>query len=137
MNINTQTKWIIGLAVVLALVVGILIGNCFDGNRSDKYGMHRMPNGDMMMNDGSMKGAHDMNEMMDGMAKSLEGKTGDAFDSAFLKEMIVHHEGAVVMAEQVLSTSKRPELIKLANDIITAQTGEIKMMGDWQKAWFK
>ena len=99
--------------------------------------MHRMPNGDMMMNDGSMVGAHDMKGMMDGMQKSLEGKTGDAFDQAFLKEMIVHHEGAVVMAKQVLATSKRPELIKLANDIITAQTGEIKTMGDWQKAWFK
>lgn len=68
---------------------------------------------------------------------SLEGKTGDAFDQAFLKEMIVHHEGAVVMAQQVLATSKRPELIKLANDIISAQTKEIAQMKEWQKAWFR
>lgn len=132
MNINTQTKWIIGLAVALALVVGILIGKSLDGKNVNKNGMHRMPNGEMMMNDGSI-----MESMMHGMSASLEGKTGDEFDAAFLKEMIVHHEGAVAMAKQVLATSKRPELIKLANDIITAQTGEIKMMSDWQKAWFK
>ncbi len=129
---NTQTKWIMGLAVALALVVGILIGKGFCGAGYRGGMMHQMPNGQMMMNN-----AMDMDEMMKGMSASLEGKTGDAFDQAFLKEMIVHHEGAVVMAKQVLATSKRPELIKLANDIITAQTGEIKMMGDWQKAWFK
>jgi uncharacterized protein (DUF305 family) len=92
---------------------------------------HRMPDGTMMMNNGM--GMHDMMESMTG---SLQGKTGDAFDKAFLEEMIVHHEGAVEMAKQVLATSKRPELIKLANDIITAQTGEIKMMSDWNKTWF-
>ena len=77
-----------------------------------------------------------MDQMMDGMMAELEGKTGDAFDKAFLSEMIVHHEGAVVMAKSVLKNSKRPELIKLANDIITAQTGEIGMMTNWQKTWF-
>ena len=119
------------LVAILAVVVGYFIGSGVCGNRNGGM-MHQMPNGQMMMNN-----AMDMDEMMKGMSASLEGKTGDAFDEAFLKEMIVHHEGAVVMAKQVLATSKRPELIKLANDIITAQTGEIKMMGDWQKAWFK
>jgi uncharacterized protein (DUF305 family) len=41
------------------------------------------------------------------------------------------------MAQQVLATSKRPELIKLANDIISAQTKEIAQMKEWQKAWFR
>lgn len=77
-----------------------------------------------------------MEESMAGMTDSLKGKTGDAFDQAFLQEMVVHHEGAVTMAEQVLATSKRPELRKLAEDIITAQTKEIKMMQDWEKQWF-
>lgn len=123
---------IILLVAILAVVIGYFIGSATCGNRMNNNGMHRMPNGEMMMNEGSSMG-----NMMHQMSASLEGKTGDVFDEAFLKEMIVHHEGAVVMAKQVLATSKRPELIKLANDIITAQTGEIKMMGDWQKAWFK
>lgn len=77
-----------------------------------------------------------MEESMGSMTASLSGKTGDAFDQAFLQEMIVHHEGAVAMAGQVLATSKRPELRKLAEEIIAAQTKEIDMMRDWEKSWF-
>ena len=94
--------------------------------------MHQTPNGSMVGGNGHM----DMDSMMSSMMAELEGKTGDAFDKAFLSEMIVHHEGAVFMAEAVLKSSKRPELIKLANEIISAQTGEITMMKNWQKAWF-
>ena len=75
-------------------------------------------------------------ESMGSMTDSLKGKTGDAFDQAFLQEMVVHHKGAVVMAEQVLATSQRPELRKLAEDIIAAQTKEINMMKDWEQIWF-
>ncbi|MFM2383712.1 MAG: hypothetical protein RIQ72_284, partial [Candidatus Parcubacteria bacterium] len=67
----------------------------------------------------------------------LEGKTGLEFDQAFLSEMIIHHQGAVDMAKQVLATSKRPELMKLANEIIAAQTKEIEMMKKWQTEWVK
>jgi uncharacterized protein (DUF305 family) len=91
-----------------------------------------MPDGSMMYNVGM-----DMDSMMGGMMSSISGKTGDDFDKAFLSEMIVHHEGAVAMAKQVLTTSKKPELIKLANDIISAQNKEIEMMKAWQKSWFK
>ena len=94
--------------------------------------MHQMEDGTMMSNV-----PMDMESMMDGMMASLQGKKGDAFDKEFLAEMIVHHQGAVEMAKAVLANSKRPELIQLANDIISAQTKEIGMMQDWQKAWFK
>jgi uncharacterized protein (DUF305 family) len=77
-----------------------------------------------------------MSHSMDGMTSALHGKNGDVFDKEFLSEMIVHHQGAVEMAQMVLAVSKRPELTKLANEIIFAQTKEIEMMKDWQKAWF-
>jgi uncharacterized protein (DUF305 family) len=77
-----------------------------------------------------------MQHTMDSMSAGLEGKTGDEFDKAFLKEMIVHHEGAVEMAHAVHATSKRPELLKLADDIISAQTSEIELMKQWQHDWF-
>ncbi|MES2408666.1 MAG: DUF305 domain-containing protein [Patescibacteria group bacterium] len=93
---------------------------------------HRMSDGTMMNNVGM-----DMDSMMVAMTASLNGKTGDAFDKEFLAQMIVHHEGAVAMAKQVLATSKRPELLKLANDIIAAQTKEIEMKKGWQSQWFK
>ncbi len=77
-----------------------------------------------------------MHGAMNGMMMSLEGKTGDALDVAFLDEMIVHHEGAIEMAQTLLRGTKRPELIKLGNDIITAQTAEIEMMKGWRTTWF-
>lgn len=112
--------------VLLGLVVGYLLWG-----RTINSDMHKMPNGEMMHNMHDM----DMQSMMDGMMQNLDGKMGAEFDQAFLAEMIVHHQGAVVMAEAVLKQSTNPELIKLANDIITAQNGEIKMMQDWQKVW--
>jgi uncharacterized protein (DUF305 family) len=78
-----------------------------------------------------------MHGAMDDMMVGLKGKTGDAFDKAFLDEMIVHHEGAVEMANQVLEVTKREELRNLAFQIIAAQTTEIEQMNAWRAAWFK
>lgn len=118
------------LVAVLVFTLGFLAGNSTDrGMMESMDGAHHMPMGNSM--------DHSMGSMMDSMSAALSGKTGDEFDKAFLDEMVVHHEGAVVMARQVLATSKRPELITLANDIIEAQTKEIGMMKGWRQAWFK
>lgn len=79
---------------------------------------------------------HNMDSTMSGMTAGLENKQGAAFEQAFIKEMIVHHEGAVAMAEMVLQKTQRPELVQLANDIISAQTREINMMRGWDTQWF-
>ncbi len=126
-----KNKW---GTIVLAGAVGIFAGWVAWGmNATPREGMHIMP-GRHMMHDRDMG---NMEAMMHDMNAVLEGKTGDEFDEAFLKEMIVHHEGAVDMAEKVLEVSQRPELIKLANDIIKAQTVEIEMMNKWKTEWFK
>lgn len=90
-----------------------------------------------MMDGTMMSNSTDMEDMMASMNVALVGKTGDDFDKAFLSQMIVHHQGAVSMAQMVLNTSARPELKKLASDIISAQNNEIQMMKDWQQNWFK
>ena len=59
------------------------------------------------------------------------------FDKRFLDAMIPHHDGAVVMAQEALAKSKRPEIQKLAQDIISSQETEIKQMQQWQQAWYK
>ncbi|MCS6910364.1 MAG: DUF305 domain-containing protein [Anaerolineales bacterium] len=46
----------------------------------------------------------------------------------FLRMMIDHHRGGVLMAESVLAQTQRPEVRRLAESIITAQTGEIRYM---------
>lgn len=79
---------------------------------------------------------HDMGDMtMSGMTSSLVGKTGDGYDSAFIQEMIEHHEGAVEMAKLSASRAKHDEIKKLSQDIITAQEKEIAQMKQWQANW--
>lgn len=126
------------LIVVISLLIGLGAGYVIRGEAtpvnqmqmSSKTGGHMMPDGSMM--GGSMT----MESMMKDMMANLEGKKGDAFDKAFLTEMIMHHEGAVVMAQAVLTSSKRSELLELAKNIISAQTSEITTMKGWQKSWF-
>jgi len=118
---------------VLGLLVGILVTiGGYSYNRPHRDMSHRMPDGSMMSNMGM-----DMESQMHSMTSSLEHKTGDAFDKEFLVQMVIHHQGAVEMAQMVLNTSKRPELIQLANDIISAQNKEITMMKEWETSLFK
>ena len=99
---------------IVMLVAGLALG--YSVREYPSSGKPMMSSGQMMgnMQMGGMGGA--MSDMMSG----LSGKTGDDFDRAFLSEMIVHHQGAVQMAQEVLKKSKRPELIQLAKDIISA-----------------
>ncbi|MDX2240365.1 MAG: DUF305 domain-containing protein [Leptolyngbyaceae cyanobacterium bins.302] len=58
------------------------------------------------------------------------------FDKRFIDAMIPHHEGAVVMANDAWQKSKRPEIQKLAQEIIGSQKNEIEQMQQWRKAWY-
>ena len=70
------------------------------------------------------------------MSKDLG--TADAhFDLRFINAMIPHHQGAVTMAEDALSKSKRPEIKQLAQEIVKAQEAEIEQMQEWRQAWYK
>ena len=133
MNLHIDKK--VGVLLVIALLVGGVIGGAVGFAGQEGHGRE----GNMMeqdqydkQKDSEMMSDQAMHTTTDG----LQGKTGDAFDKAFLSLMITHHQSAVDMAKLVLTTSKRPELIKLANGIIAAQTKEIGMMQDWQKTWF-
>lgn len=57
------------------------------------------------------------------------------FDQEFIREMIAHHEMAIMMSNMMLSVTDRPEMKKLAKDIIAAQTKEIDDMKKWSKEW--
>lgn len=72
---------------------------------------------------------------MSQMTDDLNNKTGDDFDKAFISSMIEHHQGAIDMAELAKKNAKHDELKNMSNDIVTAQSKEITMMQDWQKAW--
>ncbi len=79
------------------------------------------------------------NNMMSGSSAMGSGATmmGAAdIDKAFIEEMIPHHQAAVMMATMLKARTARPEMKKLADDIITAQTKEIEMMQGWYKTWY-
>ena len=73
--------------------------------------------------------------MMDISPDHMEKMTGAAFDRMFVDMMIPHHEGALTMARDALAKSQRPELKKLAQEIIDAQQREIEMMRRWTEEW--
>ncbi|MBE9106120.1 DUF305 domain-containing protein [Nostoc cf. edaphicum LEGE 07299] len=76
-------------------------------------------------------------DQMKTMMMSQDLGAADAeFDLRFINAMIPHHEGAVTMAQDALSKSKRPEIKKLAQEIVKAQNIEIKQMQQWRKAWY-
>jgi uncharacterized protein (DUF305 family) len=58
-----------------------------------------------------------------------------AFDLAFVRMMIEHHQGAVEMAETELRDGANAEAKQLARKIIADQRKEIEMMTKWQKEW--
>ncbi|MDF2208686.1 DUF305 domain-containing protein [Limnospira platensis] len=64
------------------------------------------------------------------------GPADENYDLRFIDAMIPHHEGAIIMAQEVLGKSERPELQNLAVEIIQAQATEIAQMREWRQAWY-
>ena len=85
---------------------------------------------------GGMAGMdHDGMDGMSGMMSAedmaeLEAATGGSFDRAFLEMMVVHHEGAVEMAQEQLEAGENPSALALAQEVIDAQQAEIQRMQD-------
>ena len=112
---------------LLTIIIATTSVNANNNGMMRMMGMHTNNSSTGMMNDDTMG--------MDQMAASLKGKTGEDFDKAFLSEMIVHHKGAIEMANIAKQNAKHNEIKKLSEDIVTAQTKEINEMKQWQKDW--
>lgn len=61
---------------------------------------------------------------------ALESADGPEASRLFLEQMIVHHEGAVEMAQTQVDDGSNPDAVELAQTIIDAQTAEIQEMQD-------
>lgn len=64
------------------------------------------------------------------------GPADESFDLRFIDAMMLHHQGAVEMAEEAVQKSDRPEIQTLAQEIIAAQQVEIDQMQQWRQAWY-
>lgn len=108
---------------------GMMMGNMQMDSR-----MHQMPDGSMMMSDGSSMGMGSMT--MDEMVGMMKGKTGKALEKEFLIGMVPHHQGAVDMARIIIADPSVSAQVKaFAEEIITAQEKEINMMNEWLKKY--
>lgn len=69
----------------------------------------------------------------------LNSLSGAEFDKEFIRQMIPHHEGAVVMSKALLEKkgkdAAKPDLKKLAETIIKDQEAEIAQMKKWLEDW--
>lgn len=134
---------------VIVILVGVLIGLWVGGYSVNNQvtGMMRMMGvsgqtmgqmgGSGMMGDADMmENSNGMEVSMNDMMSELSAVTGTERDEQFLRMMIVHHQGAIAMAERVLETTERPELKTMADAIISAQSVEIDQMKTWLEDWY-
>lgn len=123
---------------IIGVLVGILIGLGGSGYavNNQMTGMLRMMGVSstmMSMMGGSGTG---MNMSMNDMMGQMSAAAGIERDEQFLRMMIVHHQGALALAESAKETTERQELRDMANAIISAQSAEIDQMKQWLKDWF-
>jgi uncharacterized protein (DUF305 family) len=140
-------KYLYGIIGLLAgiIIAGVFASTAVNGQHAGMMRMMGMNNTGsqmrMMSQDSDDYDSHhptgSMSNTMQGMMNGLENKTGDDFDKAFISEMIVHHQGAIDMANAALKNAKHQEIKDLANAIISAQTKEINQMKEWQTNWYK
>ena len=81
--------------------------------------------GDKMMMPGEMMGLPMKGEMDMGKLRRARGRD---FDRMFLQMMIPHHAGAVMMADEALKVTARPQIREMSHAIISSQSREIGLM---------
>ena len=104
--------------------------------RGEKTAMPMKKMSNMEMSDPDDHSHHSGHSLMPGMLSSkemeaLKDAKGVAFDRLFLKGMIKHHEGALVMVKDLYDTTgagQDAEVFNFTSDVDTGQRGEIKIM---------
>jgi len=84
--------------------------------------------------DKTQNGASTLHEMPDHSAHAM-GEDGP-YDARFIDSMLIHHRGAVEMAQEALEKAEREELKIMAQVIIDAQSAEIEQMRKWREEWY-
>src|SRR5688572_15784544 len=58
------------------------------------------------------------------------------YDLQFIDTMIVHHQGAIDMADPATMKAHHAQTITLAKNILSSQKAEIAQMQAWRDKWF-
>jgi Uncharacterized protein conserved in bacteria len=65
------------------------------------------------------------------------GKADKYVDLRYINAMIAHHGGAILLAQQVKEKTKRPEIKKLAEDMLAGEPKAIAGLYQWKKDWYR
>jgi uncharacterized protein (DUF305 family) len=136
----------VGLAAAALLAVGggavyaqgqgsTMMGGEAAKSETDRNGMGRMMNGGMMGGQGGM-GSMMGDQGMSGGQMMGSFDEEQPFDLQFIDQMIMHHQGAIMSSEHMISDSERPELRQLAEDIQQSQSEQIEQLQEWREEWY-
>lgn len=121
--------------VAFASLMGGVLTACSNTEQSQ----NQVPNTnvtDASSTHGGMQGMEHGTGMTHDKAMDL-GPADANYDLRFIDAMRLHHRGAIVMAEEAQQKSQRPEIRKLAGNIIEAQSREEnKLLREWRSAWY-
>lgn len=112
--------------IAIALTTGgwLVLGDRASSNQSQAPNAHR----------------HDAGKMPSMMHHNMAMNLGPAdanYDLRFIDAMRLHHRGAIAMAKVAQQKSQRPEIKKLARNIIEAQSREEnELLRKWRWAWY-
>jgi len=72
-----------------------------------------------------------------GSAGSTSSSSAVPFDRAFIDAMVPHHRSAIAMARDAKDAGlANPDLVKIADDVISTQQEEIDRMLEWRTEWY-
>jgi uncharacterized protein (DUF305 family) len=136
MQLLFMKKGFLALTLVASTAFGGMLTACNstpNSSTAQNLPTTEASNKQMEHDSSTMNGSGGMNHNM--MEMDLGPADAD-YDLRFIDAMILHHQGAVVMAKEVQQKSTRPELKQLAEKIIEAQEKEIAQMQQWRKSWY-
>ena len=87
---------------------------------------HQMPSGDMGDMPGMGGGGHGM--MSEADMAALQNAQGAEASRLFLTQMIAHHKGAIMMAQEEIEIGQFPAAVEMAEAIVSSQQAEIDTM---------
>lgn len=87
---------------------------------------HQMPSGDMGDMPGMSGGG--MGMMSEADMAALQNAQGAEASRLFLTQMIEHHKGAIMMAQQEVDNGQFPAAVEMARNIVSSQQAEIDTM---------
>jgi uncharacterized protein (DUF305 family) len=97
-----QKKYVNLLLLALILAALLALASCANSGGGEEQGSSGSENG------------------MQGMAHGSEST-----DERFIDAMVPHHQGAIEMAQVALENAEHPEILALAEDVVSAQESEI------------